>query len=403
MTTAFFSPLILAMTVMATSALAQTASAAAQRPIWFGTTLDPQVVTSAAQQLAKSLADPGSSKWQAKGDQRRTYHFDEANADEPYRVCVPESWDGKSLLPLVMFLHGAGNTESSYLDQNNKQMVKLANEHGFLLIAPLGDKGAYGNFLRLSALFGNEQAAKDLMAQVTTESERTNELSEKDVIQVLELVLHEYPVDHSALFLTGHSMGSGGTWYIGGKYATYWRALAPMSGPFVQEKGYPWDSLKQTSFFVTEGLQTPSLQGSRAVYNWMKARDYAITYKEVDADHGGMVPLVLPEVFNFFQQCRAVTPVRAAQRAAPPAARNKNISCRYLSTNVLNLTLCGAKRTSSATAKVFTMSGRTLFSGIVPVTTSTISLRNLLLPPGIYLAGITTASSREYVSFTVVK
>ena len=41
------------------------------------------------------------------------------------------------------------------------------------------------------------------------ERERTLELSEKDVINVLEIVLNEYSVDRSSMFLTGHSMGSG--------------------------------------------------------------------------------------------------------------------------------------------------------------------------------------------------
>jgi hypothetical protein len=108
------------------------------RPVWFGTTLDPQTVMTASQQLAKSLANPTSSQWQAKGDQKRTYFFAQANAQIAYRVCVPSTWDGKSKLPLVIFLHGAGNTESSYLEQNNNQMIKLADQHGYLLISPLG-------------------------------------------------------------------------------------------------------------------------------------------------------------------------------------------------------------------------------------------------------------------------
>lgn len=104
--------------------------------------------------LAQSLTDSTSSRWRAKGDQRRTYHFTDANSDEPFRVCVPDNRDGTTKLPLAMFLHGAGSNESTYLDQNNKQMVNLAGEHGFLLVSPMGDRGAYGNFLRLTALFG---------------------------------------------------------------------------------------------------------------------------------------------------------------------------------------------------------------------------------------------------------
>ena len=55
--------------------------------------------------------------------------------------------------------------------------------------------------------------------------------------------------------------------------------------------------------FVTEGTRgTPSLTGSRELRDWMMAGGYTITYKEVDADHAGMVPLVLPDVFDFFDR-----------------------------------------------------------------------------------------------------
>jgi predicted esterase len=275
------------------------------RLIAFGTLLDPAAVISAAQALAESQAKPTSAQWQAKGDQHRTYHFADANTDEPYRLYVPTDWDGASKLPLMMFLHGSGSDENAYVDQNNKQMLNLAQQHGYVLVSPLGAQGAYGNFLRLTAPFGDEADADALMAAVTTESERTNELSEKDVVNVLELVLEEYPIDRAAMFLSGHSMGSGGTWYIGGKYASYWQALAPMSGPFVQETGYPWDTVRRLSIFVTEGTQTPSLDASRLLRDWLKANGFKAEYEEVNADHPGMVSLVLPDVFDFCDRSRA--------------------------------------------------------------------------------------------------
>lgn len=97
-------------------------------------------------------------------------------------------------------------------------------------------------------------------------------------------------------------MGSGGTWYLGGKYATYFRAIAPMSGPFVQEQGYPWGNLRDVRIFVTEGTSTPSLEPSRLLASWLAEREFDSRYAEVNADHGGMVPLVLPDVFEFFLQ-----------------------------------------------------------------------------------------------------
>lgn len=271
-------------------------------PISFGTKLEPSAQTAESQGLAQSLAKPSSPTWRAKGDQHRTYHFSEANADVAYRVCVPSNWDGTSKLPLVMFLHGAGNDESSYLDQNNQQMVKLAEQHGYLLVSPLGHGGAYGTFLRLPADFSKPDEAAKMLAMRTEQTEKTQQLSEKDVINVLEIVLNEYPIERTKMFLTGHSMGSGGTWYIGGKYAAYWAALAPMSGPFVLEQGYPWEDLRNKPVFVTEGLSAATVAGSHAVRDWMMSKGFPVTYKEVDADHAGMVPLVLPEVFTFFDQ-----------------------------------------------------------------------------------------------------
>lgn len=270
--------------------------------ISFGTTLDPLAQMVESQRLAKSLANPASPQWRAKGDQKRSYRFAAANATVAYRVCVPNSWDGTSKLPLAMFLHGAGNDESSYLDQNNKQMVKLADQHNIILVSPLGYNGAYGTVLRLPAVFGQPAEAAKMIAAVTPDREHTEELSEKDVINVLELVLTEYPVDRSAMFLMGHSMGSGGTWYIGGKYADYWTGLAPMSGPFVTETGYPWDNLRRMPIFVSEGTGATSLEGSRTLRDWMKKNGFKIEYKEVNADHPGMVPLVLPDVFDFFDR-----------------------------------------------------------------------------------------------------
>jgi len=278
--------------------------AGATRLIAFGTTLEPQAQICESRALAQVLAAPTAARWRAKGDQKRSYRFEAANTDVPYRVVVPESWDGKAALPLVMFLHGAGNDESSYLDQNGKQMVSLAQQHGYLLVSPLGLQGAYGTFLRLPAVFGQPAEAAKKIAAITPESESTNELSEKDVINVLELVLNEYPIDRSAMFLTGHSMGSAGTWYLGAKYSAYWAALAPMSGPFVQETGYLWDDVRKLPLFVTEGTQAESLAGSRALEAWLTTNAFELEYKEVNADHPGMVPLVLPDVFAFFDSVR---------------------------------------------------------------------------------------------------
>lgn len=373
------------------------------RPIWFGTTLDAQGVMTASQQLAKSLASPGSSQWQAPGDQKRTYRFPEANAQIAYRVCVPASWDGKSKLPLVMFLHGAGNTESSYLDQNNKQMVKLADQHGYLLVSPSGHQSAYGNFLRLSAPFGDSVNAAKLMAQVTPESELANELSEKDVINVIELIVNEYPIDRSSMFLTGHSMGSGGTWYIGGKYSSYWKALAPMSGPFVQQSGYPWESLRPMPTFITEGTQAPSLSASKLLRDWMKNKSFNVKYKEVNADHPGMVPLVLPDVFNFFDSCRNNSVAISKKQTGILTTHNNGFSANYLSSQFLRITIPPQLRSLKVIVSIVDIAGKKHYTGTFSTVTSDVFVNNVLLPAGVYRALIRTNSQNGCVTFMVVR
>jgi predicted peptidase len=288
--------------------LAIVLSAQTPAKIQYGCAIDAQEQIRESQALAKSIAAPDNPQWRAKGDLHRKYHFPAADADMPFRLYVPTSWDGKSKLPLIVMLHGAGTDENWYLDAKDKQFIHLAEQHGYILVSPLGytRMGAYGTPLRLPAVFGNPEAAAQQRASVDAERERTLEFSEKDVINVLEIVLNEYPVNRSAMFLTGHSMGSGGTWYLGAKYAVYWAAIAPMSGPFLDELNYPWDSIREMPVFMTEGTgATPSLVGSRALQSWMKERGFKLEYMEVDADHGGMISLVLPGIFDFFDRCRS--------------------------------------------------------------------------------------------------
>lgn len=42
-----------------------------------------------------------------------------------------------------------------------------------------------------------------------------SELSEKDVLNVLEVVKKNYTVDPDRVYLLGHSMGGGGVWHWG--------------------------------------------------------------------------------------------------------------------------------------------------------------------------------------------
>lgn len=257
----------------------------------------------------------------ATGDQRRHYVFPPTGQQMPYRTYVPASWDGKASLPIILMLHGAGANEGTYLDQADGLLMKLAEQHRYIVVSPLGftPLGAYGNPLRLPAVFGQSAAAASQRAAVTPVRQRELTLSELEVMTVLEMVTEEYGADRSRTYLAGHSMGSGGAWHLAARYPERWRAVAPMSGPFVDEATYPFDRIRRLPIFMTEGTgATPSLEGSRAMARYMRAGGFAFEYLEVDGNHGSMVPLVWPRIFEFFNR-QGQTPAPRATAPGPHA------------------------------------------------------------------------------------
>jgi poly(3-hydroxybutyrate) depolymerase len=255
----------------------------------------------ATQSLAQA---PAATR--ATGDQQRQYVFTPTGQQMPLRIYVPTTWDGKASLPILLFLHGAGANERTYLDMADGIVRKLAEQHGYIVVSPLGftAMGAYGTPLRLPAVFGESDAAASQRAAVTPVRKRELALSELEVITALELVTEEYGADRTRTYLAGHSMGSGGTWHLAARYPERWRAIAPMSGPFIDAKTYPFDLIRHLPILMTEGTAAePSLVGSRALAKFMREDGkFKLEYLEVDGNHGSMVPMVWPRVFQFFDE-----------------------------------------------------------------------------------------------------
>lgn len=51
-----------------------------------------------------------------------------------------------------------------------------------------------------------------------------------DALEVLDLATKQYKPDPKKIYLTGHSMGGHGTWYLGATYPDKWAAIAPCAG-----------------------------------------------------------------------------------------------------------------------------------------------------------------------------
>jgi predicted peptidase len=256
-----------------------------------------------SEELAKQPQTPG-----ATGDQQRHYYFAEAKTELPYRIYVPKGYDGKTKMPLILALHGAGGNQN-YFFKATYGMPDLMDRYGFIFVEPLGYSrfGGYGaaNLARVPVdpdpnILPNPQPRG--RPQLTPEeAAHATELSEKDVMKVLDIVEKEYNIDVARVYLMGHSMGGNGTWYLGQKYADKWAAIAPMSSGFGYVD-YPLDRLKGIPIMVTAGSRDIAMHGpqAQAQVARYKAAGLDIRYVEIpDGSHMSNIPSAFPQVIQF--------------------------------------------------------------------------------------------------------
>jgi predicted peptidase len=200
----------------------------------------------------------------------------------------------------VVALHGLGGNEDGFFDNYAQLPPKLAEKHGFLLVAPLGFRrdGFYGSGM----MSGGDAVAR-----------RRAEYSEKDVLEVLSRMKAAYNVDESRIYLMGHSMGAIGTWALGAKYPQTWAALVPFSGT-----GSPAlaDAMKGIPQFVVHGDadNTVNVSGSRNMVAALKKAGANVTYIEVaGGSHTDMVVPNLPQAFDFMAAQRKGAPTSTKQ------------------------------------------------------------------------------------------
>jgi len=248
--------------------------------------------------LLRALESGKDPLFGSVGEHARHYYFAEAGEIMPYRVYVPSRYDGKSRLPMVVVLHGGGADQDTYFKRRGEILVKEAEKHGFIVVTPLGFRPTGG--------WGRTAPPAGTGAPVDRGRLRTAELSEKDALNVIELVASEYDVDRTRMYLMGNSMGGGGTWHLGAKYAERWAAIAPGASPSVGE-GFPVERLKGMPILYTHGDQdaTVPVEGARKMMQWLKQQGFDIPYAEIKGGtHDWAVWQNLPQIFDFFEKHR---------------------------------------------------------------------------------------------------
>jgi len=246
-------------------------------------------IASAEDALAslKAGKDPLAGK---TGDFKRHYEFKEAGEIMPYRLYVPTTYKGDRSYPLIVMLHGNGGTENTFMDGYDNQLQRLAEERGYIVVVPLAYRvdGGYG--------YNNGSRAAEEMRKL--------QLSEKDVLNVFDLMKNNYRIDANRTYLAGHSMGGSGTWYMGTRYFEPWAALATFAGAATPETIPP---LKPTPQLIVHGDAdaTVTVERSRNMVAALKTAGVEHQYIEVPGGtHGSIIAPNLKNMFDFFDKHR---------------------------------------------------------------------------------------------------
>jgi poly(3-hydroxybutyrate) depolymerase len=283
----------------------------------------------AANTLLQSLEIGKDPLTRAKGDHERAYWFEEAGEMMAYHLYVPLKWDGKSKPPMVLVLHGNTRDQDYYFDRDEHILAKMAEQHGYLVVCPMGYRPSAGwgsNSLNRPPANAGAGAAPGGRGGPAASRARQGELSEKDALNVLDLVTKEYPVDPSRIYLFGHSAGGAGTWYLGEKYAEKWAAIAA-SAAATRPAGFPFDRLRGMPIMVCHGDKDDEVPVTSSRNMVKAAKDSGLDpqYLEMPgATHITVVALVEPKVFDFFDQHPHKNPPAATGSKAPVAQVPRN-------------------------------------------------------------------------------
>jgi len=245
-------------------------------PLWISTRreVEPDEVA----ELATSVEADGEIQRESLGltTRRReewfitTYRSKVDGSIQPYGLYIPTSYDKDRPYPLMVVLHGY--------------------KGGWAI-------GVYAlkEWCIIAGVYARGEVAY-------------REIGERDVFEVIEAVKERYNIDEDRIYLTGHSMGGSGTWYLGLHKPDVWAAIAPLSagtdyrlrmerliavGEEIPE--WLWALINESSpmYLVDNALNLPTfvshgsddkivhVEHSRRIVAALKELGYTVEYDEV--------------------------------------------------------------------------------------------------------------------------
>jgi poly(3-hydroxybutyrate) depolymerase len=275
--------------------------------------------------------------------QQRTYTFKDTNEEIPYAVFVSSKVSKDKKNPLIVALHGLGGNQNTMMGAN---ALQLAEEGGYIMVGPMGynSSGWYGAPSPIAGGTGGAAggvgfgggrggpgagagrgvgpgagagrgagagpgagAGRGAGSTTLGTPNETSQKSEKDVMNVLDMIRKEFNVDENRTYLMGHSMGGAGTIYLGVKYASMWAAIgaeAPATSPAgINPNNYSLAPAKNVPMIIVQGDmdELVPVTGTRLWIDQMKELKMTYQYVEVPGGtHGSVLTTGAPDIFAFF-------------------------------------------------------------------------------------------------------
>ena len=186
-----------------------------------------------------------------------------------------------------MVLHGAGVSPEQMLSF----VADAAQDGGYIAVAPMG--------YSLEGWYGVQgRVPRDAPANLS-------EMSEKDVMNVLDLARKEFNIDEQRVYLLGQSMGGAGALHLGVKYHDIWAAVgatAPAAGGMTPEM---LASATEVPMILVHGDADQSVSVTQTRRWADKMRDLKMTYEYYEipgAAHRDAITSGVRRVFAFFDK-----------------------------------------------------------------------------------------------------
>ena len=107
-----------------------------------------------------------------------------------------------------------------------------------------------------------------------------------DALEVLNIAIQKFNPDPQRIFLTGHSMGGHGTWFLGATYPDKWASIGPCSGyPSLKDYGSADGKIPESSRLPAEKMVLRAGNQSDVLKLIHNYKPYGVYVLHGDSDH----------------------------------------------------------------------------------------------------------------------